>query len=91
MSLYTYPEMVFFIALKFDVNTTISPLACSMACSSLRPTTDRGGMLQMEDDGVNHSFENLQREGEREGGTALYLLTTYCFLSYSIQSTKGQQ
>lgn len=37
--------MVFFIGLNDDVKTDISPLTCSMACSSLCPTTDRGGML----------------------------------------------
>lgn len=42
-----YPDTVFFIGLKVDVKTNISPLACSIACSSLRPTTERGGMLHI--------------------------------------------
>lgn len=41
--------MVFFIGLKVDVNTKISPFACSIACSSLRPTTERAGMLHWEE------------------------------------------
>lgn len=43
----TYPEIVFFIGLKVEVKTNTSPFACSNACSSLRPTTERGGMLQI--------------------------------------------
>jgi len=38
--------MVFFIGLKLDVKINRSPLVCSIACSSLRPTTESGGMLQ---------------------------------------------
>jgi len=41
-----YPEMVFFIGLKPEVKTRISPVACSTASSSLRPTTASGGMLE---------------------------------------------
>lgn len=37
---------MFFIGLNVDVKTKMSPFACSTACSSLRPTTDSGGMLQ---------------------------------------------
>jgi hypothetical protein len=33
--------------LKVEVKTNTSPFACSNACSSLRPTTERGGMLQI--------------------------------------------
>lgn len=40
-----YPEMVFFIGLKPEVKTRMSPVACSTASSSLRPTTASGGML----------------------------------------------
>jgi hypothetical protein len=43
----TYPDTVFFIGLKVDVKINISPLACSIACSSLSPTTERGGMLHI--------------------------------------------
>jgi len=45
-SSHTYPEMVFFIGLKLDVKINRSPLVCSIASSSLRPTTESGGMLQ---------------------------------------------
>ena len=38
--------MVFFIGLNVDVKIKISPFVCSSACSSLRPTTESGGMLQ---------------------------------------------
>lgn len=41
----SYPEMVFFIGLNVEVYTAISPLAFSIACSSLSPTTESGGML----------------------------------------------
>lgn len=37
--------MVFFIGLNVDVKIKTSPFACSIACSSLTPTTERGGML----------------------------------------------
>uniref|UniRef100_A0A2P2JTT9 Glutathione reductase n=1 Tax=Rhizophora mucronata TaxID=61149 RepID=A0A2P2JTT9_RHIMU len=43
------PETVFFIGLKVEVKTNISPFACCIACSSLRPTTERGGMLNTAD------------------------------------------
>lgn len=44
----TYPEIVFFIGLNVDVKTRTSPLHCLTASCSLKPTTDRGGMLQIK-------------------------------------------
>lgn len=37
--------MVFFMGLNVDVKTKMSPVAFSTASSSLRPTTESGGML----------------------------------------------
>jgi hypothetical protein len=45
MLYYAYLDMLFFIGLNDEMKTRISPLASSKACSSLRPTTDSGGML----------------------------------------------
>lgn len=42
---YTYLEMMFFMGLNEETNTNISFLACFTACSSVKPTTDRGGWL----------------------------------------------
>ena len=42
--------MVFFIGLKPEVKTKISPVAFSTASSSLRPTTASGGMLPNRED-----------------------------------------
>lgn len=58
--LQNYPEIVFFIGLNVDVKTEISPLACSIACSSLRPTIERGGMLQTSKT-HNHSQKKSNR------------------------------
>lgn len=47
--------MVFFMGLKVDVKTKISPFACSTACSSLRPTIESGGMLQSRKEQENRA------------------------------------
>ena len=41
-----HPEMVFFMGLKEDVNTSTSLLAFSTASTSVMPTVARGGWLQ---------------------------------------------
>ena len=54
-----YPEMVFFIGLKPEVKTRISPVAFSTASSSLRPTTASGGMLKDKKNSVNNKTVEL--------------------------------
>lgn len=53
--------MEFFIGLKVDVKTKISPFPCSTACSSLRPTTESGGMLQSRKEQENNDNEQKEK------------------------------